>query len=82
VGALTFKEVIPECKWVVQSQPSCAHGHELIFPCTHVTVTKTVYTLQQVVKIKRQELTLQTLEFSRMYVYWREREHEDIDFLV
>jgi hypothetical protein len=23
-----------------------------------------------------------TLSFCRMYVHWREREHEDIDFLV
>jgi hypothetical protein len=34
-------------------------------------------------KMKIQELTpSMNLSFDRMYVHWREREHEDIDILV
>jgi hypothetical protein len=41
------------------------------------------YTLQPVEKfLKMQELIPHELVNCRMYVHWREREHEDIDILV
>jgi hypothetical protein len=35
-----------------------------------------------VVKIKRERVNSPNFAFYRMYVHWREREHEEIDFLV
>ena len=50
---------------------------------TRLCILQLVYTLQSCEKIKKiQELIPPELVNCRMYVHWRERGHEDIDFLV
>jgi hypothetical protein len=53
------------------------HMHTQLFP------RQPAYTLNNIEKMKIQEPTpFMNLSFDRMYVHWREREHEDIDILV
>jgi hypothetical protein len=55
-----------------------------LYPHTYTTVTKTARVHPQNLgkKLKMQELTPFYLPWNRMYVHWREREHEDNDVLV
>jgi hypothetical protein len=62
------------CPW---GRKQSAHVHTRLCP------RQPAYTLNNIEKMKMQELTLpMNLSCNRMYVHWREREHEDIDILV
>jgi hypothetical protein len=53
-----------------------AHVHTRLWPI------QPTYTFASLEKIKMQVLTSSIFPWNRMYVHWREREHEDIDILV
>jgi hypothetical protein len=79
------KKVGPRYTWAVSGQAVCTFGQSKVCPHVHTTVTSTsgVYP-PFVVKNKPKESTDPPSPccVGRMYVQWREREHEEINELI
>jgi hypothetical protein len=82
-GGISPKMSVLVCTWDFQGQTTYVLEKKTLYPRTYVTVANIARIhLCNLGKNKMKEITSSIFPWNRMYVHWREREHEDIDILV